>query len=72
MAKKKTPAGPARPAAPQGRGGVSTHVYLDPAVAAALAEYLASAQPRTSKTAVIELALREFFQSRGAWPGKEG
>jgi hypothetical protein len=53
----------------EGRSGQAVHVYLDPVLMDALAEFRASYKefpPR--KTEILEQALREFLQSRGHWP----
>ena len=55
----------------QERSGTSVHVYIDPVVNDALAEYIASQIFRPSKTAVMELALREHLQRAGFWPPKK-
>jgi hypothetical protein len=57
--------------AAQERSGTSVHVYIDPLVNAALTEYIASQVFRPSKTAVLELALREHLERAGFWPPKK-
>jgi hypothetical protein len=63
MAKKK----PGRP--PTGRKPTYTvYVRIDPAVGAALEEHIKSIQPKTTETAVVELAIRFYLESVGMWP----
>jgi hypothetical protein len=46
-------------------------VSIDPDLDAALSRYLAAAEPRTSKAAVVRYALTEFLRSHGHWPPKD-
>jgi hypothetical protein len=50
------------------RTGVPLHVWIDPAIAAALQAYLDGTEPSVFKTAAVESALREFLRARGHWP----
>lgn len=56
------------------REGENVNLWLDRRLGAVLRAYLDTARPRTTKTAVIEQALEEFFQRQGLWPpgGSEG
>ncbi len=67
MAKRKKPVRRGKPAVPN-RTGTPLHVWIDPEIAEALQGFLASADPRISKTAAVESALREFLRPRGFWP----
>lgn len=60
MAKKK----------PTKRSGVPLHVWIDPALAAALEAYLEQTEPSVFKTAAVETALRGFLREKGHWPPK--
>jgi hypothetical protein len=64
MAERKRTRGSGRPK----RTGLPLHVYLPPAVRKALDDYLASADPRPSQTAVVALALRRYLEGVGFWP----
>jgi hypothetical protein len=71
MAKKRPRATPpeeqGEPRRPN-RTGVSLHVYIEPAIDGALQGYLDASEPKVSKTAAVETALREFLRARGHWP----
>lgn len=56
------------PSAP--RSDEVLHVRIDPAIDAALDAYLDATEPRVSKTAAVESALREFLRAKGYWPPK--
>jgi hypothetical protein len=58
MAKKKRPK----------RTGVNLNVYVQGNIVTALQGYLASTQPRVSKTAAVEAALIQFLKAQGHWP----
>ena len=57
--------------ADQERSGTSIHVYIDPAVNGSLAKYISTQVFKPSKTAVLELALREHLERAGFWPPKK-
>jgi hypothetical protein len=70
MAKRRAPSktdDSAKPKPPN-RSGEPLYVYLPPDVADALGRFLADTRPKTSKTAVTEEALREYFVARGYLP----
>ena len=56
------------------RTGVPFYVNIEPAIDEAMARYLDSTEPRVSKTAAAESALKAFLRSKGFWPpaGSEG
>jgi hypothetical protein len=69
MAKRRKPkeasaSAPNRPT----RSGVAINAWIDEQIAAALDDYVASTDPRVSKTAAIEAALRDFLRKQGMWP----
>jgi hypothetical protein len=68
MTKKKKKRG--RPAT--GRTGVPLHAYIDATLSRALEAYLAGTEPKVSRTAAVESALRAWLKERGFWPPKEG
>lgn len=53
------------------RKGDPLHVWINPALARALDDYLEGTAPRVSKTAAVEEALRQFLVSVGRWPPPE-
>ena len=55
---------------PARRNRVALHVLIAPALAEALGGYLSSAEPRVTRTAAVESALREFLKARGQWPAE--
>jgi hypothetical protein len=65
--KRKEPEMPATSSPPR-PGQRALGVYIDDKLAAALSAYLGSTRPKTSKTAVVEVALEEFLAGRGYWP----
>jgi hypothetical protein len=66
MAKKK-PTPPPEPTPPN-RKGMPLHVWLEPALIETLQTYVEGVKPRTTKTAVVEQALQQFFTELGLWP----
>lgn len=54
------------------RKGEAVNFWLDDALAAALNSYLDSVKPRSSKKAVLELALEEYLTKQGHWPPSAG
>ncbi len=66
----KKPRGPGRPAT-----GRSPHVVLfsrvPPALGEALQQYVESREPKTTSSAVVELAVRRFLVSEGFYPPKK-
>lgn len=46
------------------------NLYIDPDLLALFEEWIAAQKPPPSKTAVLELALREFLDARGMPPTK--
>jgi hypothetical protein len=72
MAKKsnKPKKGPGRPA---GRiPTVPIFARIAPALGQALDGYVASVRPKTTQTAVLELALEEYLAKHGFWPPAAG
>lgn len=53
---------------PPNRSGEPLNVWIDNALMAALNAYIEATVPRTSKTAVVELALHELLKAKGHWP----
>jgi hypothetical protein len=47
------------------------NLYVDPYLLALFEEWVATQEPPPSKTAALELALREFLAKRGMLPAKE-
>jgi hypothetical protein len=64
---KKRPKKPRKPS----RTGVPLHVWIDQDLAAALQDYLDSTDPKVSKTAAVESALRELLRGKGFWPRRD-
>ena len=70
--------GPGRPhkfnaeAKVKGRSGKAFHVYLNPALLAAVEGYLAGFEFRPSNTDFASRAFEEYLASRGHWPPKGG
>lgn len=50
------------------RNGSALHAWVDPDLMAALNEYIDAQEVRTSKTAVVEAAIREWLRARKKWP----
>lgn len=50
------------------RSGKQVSVYVDPEIREALDAYVDQAEPTTTLTAVVELALRRYLKSVGYWP----
>ena len=67
MAKRHSPKGRSRE---RGATRVIT-MELDPRLAKVLDEYADTTRPRTSRRAIIEYALEEFFAKHGVWPPHE-
>lgn len=53
------------------RAGVPLHAWIDEAIMSAMDSYLKATEPRVSKTAAIEVALKDFLRGKGFWPPKE-
>lgn len=63
---KRKPKGEATSSRPP-RSGRNVNVWLRPDLGEALEVHLETARPRTSLTAVIEVAIEEYLKSRGLW-----
>lgn len=50
------------------RSGVPLHAWIEGKIMTALESYLDSTEPRVSKTAAIESALKDFLKGKGFWP----
>ena len=70
-AEQQHPAEDERPKQPSSRTGTPLHAWIDDEIAGAFQEYIESTDPRVSKTASLETALKEFLRSRGFWPRKK-
>lgn len=62
MAKKKT--------TPK-RYGDNITVWIDSTVRKAVDHFVEGHEPKTTLTACVELALKEFLERRGQWPTKK-
>ncbi len=52
----------------QKRGGVPLGLYILPEIFGAFSRFVEGSEPRTSKTAVIEMLLKRFLEAEGYWP----
>lgn len=50
------------------RSGAPLHCWIDPDVMAAVDEYVEESEPRVSKTAFVEAALKDLLRKYGCWP----
>lgn len=55
----------------QARSGAPLHAWIEEAIMAALDAYLEGTDPRISKTAFVEMALRKALRDVGCWPPKK-
>lgn len=53
---------------PNRRPAVTVYARIDPEIGSALNQYLASADPEPSVTAVVESSLKLFLAKHGFWP----
>lgn len=53
---------------PRARKGKSLNVYLSSDLREALDEYISGVRPKTTATAVAEMAIEEFLIRQNAWP----
>jgi hypothetical protein len=67
MSKRKRPGRPASENRPV-RVGRHINIWIDAKIGAAVDAYIATVEPATSLTAVVELALRRYLESQGQWP----
>jgi hypothetical protein len=72
--KKKGKAGGRGPGRPPGRvPSVTIFARVPPALGEALEAYVEATRPKTTNTAVVELALERYLSEVGFWPpGTEG
>jgi hypothetical protein len=63
MAKKQK-----RPTTP--RDGYNVNVWINPAVGAVVENDIHTSRLKVSKTAIVELALIEYYERQGKWPAK--
>ncbi len=64
--KPTPPADP--PKTPRVRTGYNLNVWIDSELGESFEEALKRIEPRTSKTALLEMLLREHLRSKGFWP----
>jgi hypothetical protein len=55
-----------------GRSGENLNVWVQSQIARRLRAYLASTDPRVSKTSAVESALISFLEDKGFWPPPAG
>jgi hypothetical protein len=53
------------------RSGVPLNAWIEESIMQALESYLDSTDPRVSKTAALESALKDFLKGKGFWPPPE-
>ena len=61
-----------RPKRKPQRTGKSLNVWIQGELRDALDTYVENTKPRTTQTAVVELALEEFLTKAGLWPPPAG
>lgn len=59
-----------QPPRKQARSGSPLHAWINEELMAALDAHLEGTDPRISKTAFIETALKKLLREYGAWPPK--